>query len=397
MKIKLVLILIILILPVSLFAFDFGLVAGVNAGYGYQDGDENAFTFRGDLWPRFSALIGDNAELYIAAGLAFDYNNAFTFIPELFRTEFSMRFGDSGVKIGRIDYSDPLSFVANGLFDGVQCYLNTAAGRFNASLFYTGLLYKKTAGITMTAGDIDNYSLSLDYSDFIGTYFAPKKIIATVDWSHPSVLKLFRLNASAIFQFDLSGSDYHSQYLVFKGGYQTGRFLIEAGGAAEFSQNVSIFNISFAGELGFTWLLPASFNSVLSFKGVIAAGRINETFGEFIPVTSSYFGNIFVRKMSALSVLSLNYSAQFNEKISASLSAMYFIRNDLAVVSGYPVAGDSSGYFLGPEIFARLVWKPVSDVQLNASGGVFLPALGDAGQNEKPHWRLELKAVISIL
>ncbi|MCL2277460.1 MAG: hypothetical protein FWC21_06125 [Treponema sp.] len=398
MKLKHKLFLVVFLLPVFLFAYDFGLTAKINPEFGGSG--EADFFFRGDLWPRLSVLIGDNAELYVSAGLTFDYSDTFTFIPELLRAEFSARFGNSGIKIGRINYSDPLSFIASGLFDGAQYYLNTGAGRFSAGILYTGLLYKKTAGITMTDNDIENYILPLDYSNFLDTYFAPRKLIGALDWSHPSVFNLLRLNSSVILQFDLSGSGvkYHSQYLILKGAFQTGRFLIEAGGAVEFSQltenNDSKFRAAFAGDLGLTWLLPAAFNSALSFSGKIAGGRINDTFGEFTPVTGINFGNIFKKKISALSFFDLNYSARFNNNISASLSTASFIRNDLAVVTGYPITNDSSGYFLGQEIYADFTWMPFSDLRLNAGGGIFIPGLGNS---EKPYWRVDLNIIISIL
>jgi len=398
LKLKYKLLLIIFFLPFILFAYDFGLTAKINSGFG--GGDEADFFLRGDLWPRFSVLIGDNAELYISAGLTFDYSDAFTFIPELLRTEFAMRFGGSGIKIGRINYSDPLSIIASGLFDGAQYYFNTGAGRFSACLLYTGLLYKKTAGITMTDNDIKNYILPLNYADFSDTYFAPGKLIAALEWNHPSVFNLLRLNSSVILQFDLSGSgvNYHSQYIIFKGAYQTGMILIEAGGAVKFSQltenDDSKFRAAFAGDLGFTWLLPTAFNSALSFSGKIAGGRINETLWEFTPVTGINFGNIITKKISALSFFDLNYSARFNNNISASLSTASFIRNDLATVTGYPVTNDSSGYFLGQEIYADFTWMPFSDLRLNAGGGIFIPALDNS---EKPYWRIDFNIVISIL
>ncbi|MCL2185134.1 MAG: hypothetical protein FWB86_04665 [Treponema sp.] len=403
MKLKIIFLLLVLFTiqtSFSLWAYDFGLVTSVKTSFGNVN-EENNFHFKTDFWPRFSCLIGDNASFYAAAGIALDYEDTFRIIPELLRTEFTYNSGSWGIKAGRINYADPLSFIAAGLFDGVQYHTNTSIGRFNISAFYTGLLYKETANITMTPEDLNIYNTPLDFSDFSNTYFAPKRLIAAFDWSHPSIARKFRMNVSVIGQFDLSDSDYqyHSQYLVLKGGLPINKFFIEAGFAVQFSQAISdtdtVNNIAFAGDFNFTWLIPANINSSLSFSARVAGGRIDETVGNFVPITTVYFGNILSLKMSGLSILNLNYSARFMEKIAAFLSMSYFIRNDLGTVTGYPIS-DKKEYFLGAEIYAGFIYKPFSDLQFNLGGGAFLPSLGNASPNEKILWRLELKAVISI-
>jgi len=194
--------------------------------------------------------------------------------------------------------------------------------------------------------------------------------------------------------------------LILKSGVQLNRFLLEAGGAFEFSQTVSdidnISNIAFAGELGFTWLLPTNINRNLSFTCIIAGGEVNNTVGAFVPITTKYFGNLLAKNISGTSVLNLTYSARFNQKTAMSLTALYFVRNDLKTYIDYPVTRNNAGltsdnYFLGAEIFGRFFWRLYSDIQFTFSGGIFLPSLGDVGPNEKPLWRLEAAAVISIL
>ena len=404
MKLKYKLLIIILVLPVSLFAQDFGLVTSVYSGYGYSGDEDNAFDFKANLWPRFSCLIGDNSELYVAAGVTLDNEDGFRVFPELLRIEFSTRFGSGGLRVGRINYSDPFSIIASGLFDGAQYYISLPVGRFSAGVWYTGFLFKERANITMTSDDYYNYYKPLDYSDFINTYFASKRLIAALDWSHPSIARILRLNVSAIWQFDLndSGNKYHSQYIVLKSGIQFNKFLIEAGGAVEFSQSEAddfSTGVALAGVLGFAWILPTSFSSSLSFNARIAGGKIEDSLETFNPVTTKYFSNILECKMSGVSVFDIGYQARFNQKMSTSLSVLYFVRNDLAAFSGYPLSklsDKSDGYFLGGEIFAQFTYKPFSDLQFNLGGGAFLPALGNTAPEEKPLWRLELTAVISI-
>jgi len=402
-KITAVFFLIMIFLPVSLGAFDFGLVLNQHVGVDNKQDNEAKVDYLADILPSFSGLIGDNGEFYISAGMTLGYENEFVYIPELLRTEISMRFGISGFKAGRIHYSDPLSFIASGLFDGAQFSHTRDIGTFNAGILYTGLLYKKNANITMTASDKARFDSAVDYGDFYKTYFAPPRLLAAVGWEHPSIAEFIRLKASIIGQLDLSREDikYHSQYFIVKAGIPVKSLLFEFGGSMEFSQTVtpddSNFNVSFAGDFGIFCTLPTSYFSRLSFNGTIAGGKKNDTVSAFVPVTTRYYGNIFEEKLSGLSVLSLNYSARIAETLGTAVSASYFIRNDLGTYSGYPVNGlQSDGYLLGAEFFARLIWSPVSDLQFNLGGGVFFPYLDIEGPDEKPQWRVELTAVLAV-
>jgi len=391
-----------LLLPVSLFAFDFGLITNQYAGYGYSGGDENYFQYQADILPRFSSLIGDSGEFIISAGMTLGVEDGFYYVPELLRTEISLRFGNGAIKAGRISYTDPLTFIASGLFDGVQFSHYSKAGIFSVGAWYTGLLFKKTANITMTAGDWAKYDSALDYGDFFNTYFAPPRLLASLDWEHPSVAELFSLKAAITGQIDLSDGNekYHSQYLTLKAGIPVKSFLFELGGSLEAAQTAwedeTQFTMAFAWDLGIFWTLPASFNSRLSLTGRFAGGRVDDFMGAFVPVTTKVFGDVLQAKLSGLSVLGLNYTARVNRILGTSLTASCFIRNDLGTYDGYPViAEENDGYFLGTEFFARLVWSPVSDIQLNFGGGAFLPSLGDVS-DEKARWRIELTAVLAI-
>jgi len=399
-------IIILILLPVSLLAFDFGLTANIYTGYGNDQTEENEFDFKANLWPRLTLLIDDNAEFFVSFGLSVDKNKNPVFIPELLRTEFSMRFGNAGFKVGRINYSDPLSFIASGLFDGVHCYLNSNMGRFSAGAWYTGLLYKETANITMTKNDQDIYGTLFEYDKFSETYFAPEKLIASLEWNHPSIGELLNLNAAAVFQYDFfnEAGQYHNQYIIIKAGLPINSFFLELGGAVEFSQEKTDkgveSNAAFAGDFVFSWLPQTAANSRLSLNFKIAGGKDEDgKFTAFTPITTNYFGNILQIKMSGLSLLGLNYTMRISREIGTAITASYFIRNDLGTVRGYPVKEENQEekvYFLGPEIFARLIWSPLSDTQFNLGAGAFFPMLGNAGPDEAIRWRVELSATLSL-
>jgi len=389
---------VILILPVSLGAFDFGLITNQYAGFYNQAGGEDIFEYKGDVLPRFSGLIGDSGDIFISAGLSFGVKDEFYFVPELLRTEINFRFGGSSIRAGRIYYSDPLGFIAGGLFDGVQFSYNSSAGLFGIGAWYTGLLYKETAKITMTDNDRDIYGAKLDWDDFAKTYFAPARLLASLDWEHPSIAELFSLKAAITGQFDLSDADVklHTQYLTLKASIPVKSLLFELGGSLEALQADDEFTMAFAGDFGIFWTFSSDFHSRLSFTGHIAGGGVDDFIGAFVPVTTKTYSGVFQPKLSALSVFALNYTARLDRTIGAGLSASCFVRNDLGTFAGYPVSGNSEGYFLGTEFLAKVTWSPISDLQLNIGGGAFLPALGDAGPEEQTLWRAEITVTLAI-
>jgi len=401
LTVKLFLILL-LILPVSLSAYDFGLVVNTNGGYENSIADDNSATYKIDILPRFSILIGDNSELIVSAGFSVGKEDESYYVPELLRSEFNIRFGNSGIRVGRINFSDPLSLVASGLFDGVRYYYNTDGGSFYAGVWYTGLLYKEKANIVMTEDDQNAFYKTFEYGDFFGTYFASKRVISSVGWEHPSIGEFMQLNTAFIGQTDLNNADTkcHSQYLIIKAGIPVNNLLMEFGGSVEFSQMIadeSNFNMAFAGDIGLFMLFPSDFNSRLLFKGTISGGKVNDSIGAFIPITAREYGYVLRTKLLGLSIFSLDYSSKFSNSLSGSITTSYFVRNDLGTFSGYPIAADSEGYFLGPEMSAQITWGLASDVQFNLGGGAFFPSLGNAGSGEKLLWRVDLTLILLIL
>jgi hypothetical protein len=398
-----ILVVLLLTLPSSIFAADFGLVIGGSGEYESDLSDNNALNYSVDVLPRFSTLLGENADLIISAGFSFGHEYNTFYIPELLRTEFSMRFGNSGIKVGRIYFSDPLSFIAKGLFDGIQYYSNSDKGNFYIGAWYTGLLYKERTKITMSEADQASVYSPLDYGNFSSTYFASKRVLSSVGWEHPSVGEFMHLNIAYIGQTDANGEDisYDSQYLIIKAGIPIKNFLIEVGGSIEFAQTSTEderkFNTAFAGDFGLFFLIPSAINSRLSFTGTIAGGKTGDTIGAFNPITTSEYGYILAAKISGLSIFALNYQARFGNSLSASITASYFVRNDLGTFYGYPISVDNEEYFLGPEASARIIWSPASDLQFSVGGGAFFPSLGNTGSEEKVKWRFDLAIVLSIL
>ena len=402
-----------------IYAFDWGLqlnqtlnIDGVSNG---SDSQDHKLGYSGTLLPWFSAPFGSShcvGKLYLSAGITALYTEKYTdkttfFIPELFRTELTWHVGTGNeVKLGRMLYTDPLGFIASGLFDGARFSVALGNGVFSTGLWYTGLLYKKSANITMTADDNIAYNEEFDFSRFGDTYFAPRRLIIAMDWDNPYTAPWLRLKASFIGQFDLSHSDmlYHSQYLAIRAGIPAGSFIFNLGGCVGLAELPKDIKISFAGEFGVAWMLPTSITDKLQLTCRLTTGMTEDSsFTAFVPITTVSQGDILQAKLSGLSMLRLDYTARLHETFSFNIASSYFIASDYKTYQGFPYGSPDGGdgLLLGNEFSGRLVWAPFSDLQLNLGGGIFLPSMGNSGHSTEGSqsgalWRVNLSVVLAI-
>jgi len=364
-------------------------------------------SYMGTLIPWLSMPLGadysSNKDLYLAAGMSVEYRDASVFfIPELLRTELTWRLGEGReLRFGRMNYTDPLGFIANGLFDGARFSFDQKNNSFGAGVWYTGLLYKRNANVTMTSLDQASYIEALDYSNFADTYFAPRRLVAAFDWENPYLAPWLRMKAAILGQVDLTGRDelFHSQYLAFKASFLVQDFVFDLGGCfalAELSSDDSTeVKASFAGELGAGWTPPTQMKDLLKLTFRFSNGTVEDgSFAAFVPITAESQGDVLRAKLSGLSMIRLEYIARVYENFSFSAASSYFILSDLGTYKGLPDGRD--GYFLGNEFSGRMIWSPFSDLQLNLGGGVFLPSMGNSGSKSSPVWRVELYAALAI-
>jgi len=395
LKLKLKLFILLFFLSIfSLYAVDFGLLLEGSAANEITD----EWGFKGSVFPWFSTPIGEAGDFYVSARAAAEFKGeTFAFIPELMRTEFAYRWDTWEIKAGRIQYSDPFGFIADGLFDGAQVSFDIGQSSLSAGVWYTGFLYKKNANITMTEPELLANYTALDFGDFLNTYFAPPRLLAAVDWEHPALAELIRLKASLIGQFDLSANSslYHSQYLALRAAIPVGRFVFDLGGCFELAQVADLFQISFAGEVGISWTPPLSIPNRLTLLGRFSGGTVDDVVRAFVPITTVTQGNILKAKLSGLSMIRLEYTARLHESFSFNVQNSYFILSDLGTYQGLPAA--RNGFFLGDEVYASFVWSLFSDLQIKGGGGIFLPSLGNADPQGNLLWRAELSLSFAIL
>jgi len=305
-----------------------------------------------------------------------------------------MRFNDLELRLGRTRYKDPFGFIADGLFDGARLSLDTAElGSFGIGTWYTGLLSKNRIKITMTRDEFESFYTKIDYSDFANTYFAPRRLIVSLDWEHPGLWEIVRTKAAFLSQFDLGGGGLHSQYLAAKFTVPILPFVLDLGGCLEVIEYGGETGLGMAGEISVSCNLPGRIGDKLSFTGLFSCGTAEDgVLTAFLPITTVGLGDVLEAKISGLSMLSLDYLARLHESFSAGISSSYFIRGDLETCRNF----GGEGYFLGAEIFGRLVWSPVSDIQINAGGGIFLPSLGNVFPQSAPLWRAEINVILTL-
>jgi len=389
---KKIFILFLLLFPVCLWAFDFG--ASLTQDLGVTGAGDNTDTdYTGGLIPFFSTAVGDSGDFYFSAWIKVVYEYEKTnFVGEILRAEYTWRYKDYKIKAGRIPYAAPLDFIAEGYFDGAQAFCDTSFGTFNAGGWYTGLLYKKTANITMTPGDYLSYNTPLDYKDFSNTYFASKRMLMAVGWEYPDIAGMINGKAGVLGQLDLNkdDEDYNSVYFSAKAVMPFKEFVVSTGLCIQTAKDIDKTGIGLAGELGGSWVAPTPFFSQLSLIGRYSSGR-NDSIISFVPITTKAQGNVLQAKLSGISALFLDYDAKLYPNVSAGLSASYFVRNGKETNNDIVMTPvDGGGSALGCELFGRAAWNPFTDLSVNLGAGIFLPSLGNVAPDAGTQWRLEL-------
>jgi len=385
-------------------SFDFGLIFSQdNAIFHDFTHGTNDYEYRANAVPRVSFLLGDNASFITSLGFGMEYVDKEVFwIFEPLRTEFSIFSGAFGLRAGRFNYSDPMKLVADSLFDGFQLIYNSGIGRFALGGWYTGVLYKRNANILMTLNDRVIYDAKRNKDRYFENYFAPSRAVVSADWEHPSINSFLQLKAALTGQFDMSNVNekYHSQYFTVSAGMNFKDIVVTAGGSIEAGEtrgDNAALGLAAAGELGFYFSLPTKYSSQLSLKARYGSGIESKLFDAFIPITTTYYGEIFQIGISGHTMFDLTYSVRFFETLGASLTASYFIRNDLLTPASYIITGEEmKKKLLGAEIFSKIIWSPFSDMQYSLGIGTFLPPFGNNWPGARAIWKIDLATVVAL-
>ncbi|MDR1903932.1 MAG: hypothetical protein LBQ88_16815, partial [Treponema sp.] len=277
---------------------------------------------------------------------------------------------------------------------GASAVFDLGKNRLSAGAFYTGLLYKKSAYITMSPGDLDSY---YDREN----YFASRRLVFSLGWENPG---LFDTNSSLVFemigQFDLNDEGYkiHSQYIL---ACLTWPFLkhfnAELGGILGLLEEDSSPAFCFAASAGLVWLPPGAAKDRFSFEAVFSSGAWNDRVKAFLPISTIAQGKVLRPKISGLALAEAAYMRRLFTALSAEVSAAYFFRTDTAAYTDPELDALSRSPLLGGEVYGGLTFSPVSDISFTLGGGVFFPQTGRAFiPDASLRWRVSLGTILSF-
>jgi hypothetical protein len=378
------------------FGFDFGLLLSENAIV-EDPGSGAELTNTSTALPWFSSALGANADLYLSAAVTAKYEDKdWSLVPELYRSALDLRPGRGfSVSVGRIHYTDTLGFIASGLFDGAAFQAELGKNTFNIGAYYTGFIYKRTAHITMTKDDTADYDSPFSWND-MSSYFAPRRALAALEWSRTDTfIEDGTLTVGLLGQLDLTGTEYHSQYLTLRYGLPLGSLgEVEAAGTGELIENAGQIQASMAFLANGAWLVPGKLQDRLMFGFRWTSGKLNDTFAAFSPVSTLEQGRLLKAKLSGFMTAEAGYQIRFREQLSASLSVLYFLRTDRESFSD-PELNMGNSPFLGGELNGELIWAPASDLSLTLGGGIFIP--GPAlNSGASPRWQVSLGIIFGL-
>ena len=386
-----------------LFAVDFGAL--VKGEFDVKGADKTNASGNIIIAPWLSAPFG-NSELSASIGINTHISDKTYLAPELYRLEFSSKVLRSNnpvsslfsFKVGRFNWQDASGLIAKGRFDGADFLFDLGKISLGANALYTGLLFKDTADINVSPSDAKDYSANFTWANFADTYFAPRRLMASVYGEFPGFpAGRGRLYAGLTAQFDLSGAAerYHTQYLLLRHALAIGAFDLSAAGAAELSHTEADgVQPAFAFSLEGGWQPPTAITDRLSLAFDWASGSGSAT-AAFFPVTREAQSFVLEPVLSGIMIIRAQYKARIMQSLSADAGVGYFIRTD-----GTSFAADylqNDNYPLGLELDAGALWVPFSDLSFTIRGGVFLPKTGSAWADDAPVlWRINIGTIFSF-
>jgi len=380
----------------ALYAADYG--AFVQGEFDARGADENKTNGSVIAAPWISVPFGES-ELYVSAGLNTSISDETYCAPELFRLEFSYQPSSLfSFRLGRFNWQDLSGLVAKGRFDGAELLFDLGKTRLGASMLYTGLLFKDTADINASPADTKDYNVNFDWSDFGNTYFAPRRLMASLYGEFPGFPSgRGQLLAGITAQFDLSDAKeaFHTQYFLLRHVLVYKAFDLDAAGAMELEKtDANGVKPGFAFSIEGGWQIPTAIKDRLSLGTAWASGEDSGK-AAFFPVTREAQSYVLGPSLSGIMILRANYAALLLPSLSAELGGSYFIRTDSTSFTMSYLEDDS--YPLGLELDTGLKWVPFSDLSFSLKGGIFLPKTGTAWADDAPVlWRVTMGTVFSF-
>jgi hypothetical protein len=380
------------------FGADFGLILGTEGG-GAGNLNPEGFSITTTAVPWVSTVLTEKIDVYVSGIMTFDYEDERGLEPyfEMGRTELKLRPAPAVyLTLGRQRFRDPAGLIASGLFDGAGGSVNLGVGRLSLGAFYTGLLYKETAKIILTPGDLERYQKPLDAGS--EGYFASRRLLLAATGDFPDLTSRTSLAAQVLAQFDLNGDaeELNTQYLELRFTVEPADVLhINLGGLGELAQDSGEKWGSAAVFAGADWEVSGSLPDLLSAEFLWTGGRISGKARAFTPLSGTNGGKIFDGGTGALARARLSYRARPLAEFSFEAGAAYFIRTDVETLGDEDIDGDSDSRLLGGELYGSAVWSPDSVFRFSAGAGAFFPA-GAYREDAPARWKINFGVIVSL-
>jgi hypothetical protein len=400
------------VMPV--LGYDFGLILDNSTTLNLDEGDTDWDQVgRAKIW-----FLEDTSETW-----SFSFEGSYVYAddrPYLFDVdELNFAFSTPGalgpdsllsVSLGRYLFSDVSGWVFGQTADGLSVGLAIPVVSVTLSGAYTGLQLKPKSGIIMSRLDTIE-----DADDDI--ILAPPRLVGLLDVTFPELFARQDLSLAVILQQDLreavgrdddliekgtpapaaGGGLFNSQYWglavsgpIVAGVYhdlffylQTGESLSEISG--EYSYEPVL---AYLGGAGLRYYRPDLRNLRIALDMLYASGDDDvatlpegNTGGNaetFTPISKRKPALVFVPRMQNLVYVQLSPSFKPLEFLQAELRVTMFLRPTDGAIdeSGLDPASDDP--YLGTEVDLILNARPVSDLGITLSGGLFLPSTGQA-------------------
>jgi hypothetical protein len=386
----------------GLFALDFGGIVSQNLKPENSSANTNNtdISYGLRLTPWASLVLPENLFLYLSASMSGKYElEEWKPIFEVERFELTWQpRSNIFAEAGRFAYTDPSGLVASGLFDGAAASLGLGGKRLSLGAYYTGLLYKKTADITMTNRDILDY-IKKDH------YWAPPRFFLSTVYTIPGLINWRdTFTAGLIAQFDLRREEHtrlHTQYGIVQ--YLLNpldALTLRVGGIFGLAQKAGadlVYNyaLSLQGDA----ILPFPMVNQFSLRLRYASGLADNTKaqGAFTPITTISQSGVFSAAFSGLMAVSGVFTCRPLEELSLAGETNFLMRTDLATFTAEGLDPGSKSHVLGLELCLSAIWAPFSDLGLTAGGGIFFPLPGSAFQHDAPpKWNVSLGMMVSF-
>jgi len=342
--------------------------------------------------------------------------------------------------IGRSLLSDFSSRVLSQRVDGLSMMVGFPAASLSVAVAYTGLVLKPSSTIVLSRADANDAAkpavlfasprllaaAQLTFPAVFGQRIVFEAIAqedmrdTVLDLASPQTVDLVKLGqtnqdsslggpvSTQYFGLELDGAIVSSLFYNIYGYLETGQFLQYVGGSY---QKVPI--LAYLGGIGLRYYAPSVLFSTVSATFILASGDADATTvvegntagssGAFTPITRSTVAYVFSPQLTNVMIGEVSYSLKPLAAIRASLADSLqtqvvmdvFLRPTPGGVSQPGVVTGNMDLYLGTEVDLVVTARPVSDIGLTLTGGVFMPG-GAFGPSPAVQYKAGLEVSISI-